>query len=246
MSNENPVLIPVLILGALSDIGVAVGRAYAATGRKLILLARDKENLAREAEHLRLRYNATVETHVFDVLYSHTELLASLDPFPTTVISVVGLMGEQSASETDEIAADLVFRSNFSAPALFLQACANKMTAGGTIVGISSVAGDRGRGSNYFYGAAKAGFTAFLSGLRNRLAARGIHVITVKPGFVKTRMLEGMKTPAPLTAAPEEVARAILQAEAGRKNVIYVRPIWCFIMTIIKSIPEAIFKKLKL
>jgi len=237
---------PVLILGALSDIGVAIGRAYAGTGRKLILLARDAEKLQRESEHLRLKYNAAVEPHVFDVLYSHSELLARLDPFPGTVISVVGLMGDHETSAADEMAADLVFRSNFNAPALFLQACANRMAAGGVIVGISSVAGDRGRASNYFYGSAKAGFTAFLSGLRGRMAARGVQVITVKPGFVKTRMLAGMKTPAALTAAPEEVAAAILKAEAKLNDVIYVRPIWGLVMAIIKAIPEGRFKKLKL
>ena len=237
---------PVLILGALSDIGVAIGRAYAGTGRKLVLLARDGEKLEREAEHLRLRYSAIVETREFDVLYSHRELLEELMPFPTTVISVVGLMGDHETSATDELAAYLVFRSNFNAPALFLQACANKMAAGGVIVGISSVAGERGRASNYFYGAAKAGFTAFLSGLRGRMEVRGVQVITVKPGFVKTRMLAGMKTPAPLTAGPEEVANAILAAEGKHKDVIYVRPVWRLVMTIIKSIPEGKFKKLKL
>jgi len=236
----------VLILGALSDIGVAIGRAYAEAGRNLVLLARDAEKLALEAEHLRLRYKIEVQTKEFDVLYSHTELLNSLAPFPITVISVVGLLGHQQVDELDPAAADLVFRSNFNAPALFLQACANRMMAGGTIIGISSVAGDRGRGSNYIYGAAKAGFSAFLSGLRNRMAPKGVHVLTVKPGFVRTRMLAGMKTPAALTAAPQEVAAAILAADRSRKNVIYVRPVWSVIMRMIKSIPENRFKKLKL
>lgn len=242
MNNENPVL----ILGALSDIGVAIGRAYAATGRSLILLARDPVQLAREAEHLRLRYNVPVAAHVFDVLYSHHELLDALHPFPTTVISVVGLLGDQETSVHNELTADLVLRTNFNAPALFLQACANRMAQGGTIIGISSVAGERGRASNYIYGAAKAGFTAFLSGLRNRMLSNGVHVITVIPGFVKTRMLAGMKTPAPLTAAPEEVADAIVKAEARGKDVIYVRPVWRLVMLIIRSIPESVFKKLKL
>jgi len=236
----------VLILGAMSDIGVAIGRAYGAAGRNLILLARDAEKLAREAEHLRLKFGVAVAVHRFDVLYSHTELLAGLDPFPATVISVVGLLGDQSADEIDPVASDLVFRSNFNSPALFLQNCANRMAAGGTIVGISSVAGDRGRGSNYIYGAAKAGFTAFLSGLRNRVAAKGIHVITVKPGFVRTRMLAGVITPGIITAAPDEVAAAIVKAEAKRKNIIYVRPVWRMIMAIVGAIPESTFKKLKL
>jgi short-subunit dehydrogenase len=116
----------------------------------------------------------------------------------------------------------------------------------GTIIGISSVAGERGRASNYVYGAAKAGFTAFLSGLRNRLAAKGVRVITVKPGFVATRMTEGMKLPPRLTAQPEEVAAAILAATSRRFDVTYVRPIWWLIMAIIRLIPEPVFKKLKL
>jgi hypothetical protein len=113
------------------------------------------------------------------------------------------------------------------------------------IVGISSVAGDRGRGSNYVYGAAKAGFTAFLSGLRNRLSPLGVRVVTVKPGFVRTRMTEGMKLPPVLTAEADEVGRAIFKAERGG-DVLYVRPVWRGVMAIIRAIPEPVFKRLKL
>jgi NAD(P)-dependent dehydrogenase (short-subunit alcohol dehydrogenase family) len=114
-------------------------------------------------------------------------------------------------------------------------------------VGVSSVAGDRGRGSNYIYGAAKAGFTAFLSGLRNRLAPAGIRVVTVKPGFVRTRMTAGMKLPPLLTAEPQEVGNAIFAAAEKRgRDVIYVRPIWRVVMTVIGLIPERIFKRLRL
>jgi hypothetical protein len=116
----------------------------------------------------------------------------------------------------------------------------------GTIVGVSSVAGDRGRATNYVYGSAKAGFTAFLSGLRNRLAAAGVHVVTVKPGFVATRMTEGMKLPPALTAAPDEVARAVLTAVRQRRDTIYVRRIWWPMMVVIRLIPERIFKRMKL
>jgi short-subunit dehydrogenase len=117
----------------------------------------------------------------------------------------------------------------------------------GTIVGVSSVAGDRGRGSNYVYGAAKAGFTAFLSGLRNRFASAGVHVLTVKPGFVRTAMTDGMKLPKPITAEPQQVGDAVYRAaEIRRRNVIYVLPVWRLIMLIIVHIPELVFKKLKL
>ena len=116
----------------------------------------------------------------------------------------------------------------------------------GVIVGISSVAGERGRQSNFFYGSAKAGFTAYLSGLRNRLFPKNVHVLTVKPGFVATKMTENMVTPKPVTATPDEVANAIYTAVEKKKNVIYVKWMWRWIMLIIRSIPESMFKKLKL
>lgn len=114
----------------------------------------------------------------------------------------------------------------------------------GTLVGISSVAGERGRAKNYCYGSAKAGFTAFLSGLRQRLAKSGVRVLTVLPGYVRTRMTEGTKLSPLLTAEPEEVATAIYTAIEKKKDVIYVRPIWRWVMVIIRWIPEPVFKRL--
>jgi NAD(P)-dependent dehydrogenase (short-subunit alcohol dehydrogenase family) len=140
-------------------------------------------------------------------------------------------------------------RTNFEGPALLLGALAERFIARrhGTIVGVSSVAGDRGRGSNYVYGASKAGFTAFLSGLRNRAAAANVRVITVKPGFVRTRMTAGMKLPPLLTAEPQEVGATILSAVEGeRGDVLYVRKIWRLVMMVICAIPEPIFKKMRL
>ena len=115
----------------------------------------------------------------------------------------------------------------------------------GTLVGISSVAGERGRAANYFYGSAKAGFTAFLSGLRNRCAASGVHVVTVKPGFVRTRMTEAMQLPALLTATPEEVAVAVDRAVRRRRDVVYVRRIWRFISLVLRTVPEPLFKRMR-
>jgi len=113
---------------------------------------------------------------------------------------------------------------------------------------VSSVAGDRGRASNYFYGAAKAGFSQFLSGLRNRTALAGkVRVVTVKPGFVRTAMTAGMKLPGPLTVQPEIVGRAIFQAaEEKPRDIIYVGRIWWLVMTVICALPEKIFKRLRL
>ncbi|MCK8786190.1 SDR family oxidoreductase [Roseomonas sp. NAR14] len=237
----------VLILGAASDIGAAIARAHAAEGRPLILLARQPARLEREAADLRLRHGVAVQLLPLDVLdlAAHAPLLDSLPVLPATVISVVGLLGEQPRSAADPAEAERVMRTNYLAPALFLGEVANRMEArgSGTIIGISSVAGDRGRASNYVYGSAKAGFTAFLSGLRNRLAGKGVHVVTVKPGFVDTQMTAGMNLPKPLTAQPEEVAKAVLAAEARGRDVIYVRPVWRVIMSIIRGIPEPVFKR---
>jgi short-subunit dehydrogenase len=116
----------------------------------------------------------------------------------------------------------------------------------GTIVGISSVAGNRGRQSNYIYGSAKAGFTAYLSGLRNALYKRGVHVMTVLPGFVYTKMTEHLKLPKPLTAQPADVANVIYHGVLKKSNVVYVKWFWRWIMLIITTIPETLFKKLKL
>ena len=139
-------------------------------------------------------------------------------------------------------------RTNFEGPASVMGELANRFEARGfgTLVGISSVAGVRGRASNYVYGSAKAGFTAFLSGLRNRLARKGVHVVTVLPGFVATKMTEGMDLPKLLTAKPQEVANTIWTAFHKKTDVIYVRPIWQFIITVVKNIPERIFKRMSL
>jgi decaprenylphospho-beta-D-erythro-pentofuranosid-2-ulose 2-reductase len=107
------------------------------------------------------------------------------------------------------------------------------------------VAGDRGHATNYIYGSAKAGFTAFLSGLRNRLFGKGVTVITVKPGFVRTRMTEGLNLPDKLTANPHELARAIFRAHKRGRLVVYYRPIWWLIMLIIRCLPERIFARFK-
>jgi NAD(P)-dependent dehydrogenase (short-subunit alcohol dehydrogenase family) len=161
---------------------------------------------------------------------------------------VAGLLGDQAQSEINGEAADLVMRTNYNGPVLYLLEAARLMREAGrgTIIGISSVAGDRGRASNFVYGSAKAGFTAFLSGLRNRLAREGIAVITVKPGFVRTKMTEGMDLPARLTAEPEAVARQIVTAHRKGRDIVYAKPIWRPIMSVIRALPEPIFKRMSI
>lgn len=242
--------LPVLILGARSDMARAVAHKFAALGHPIQLAARNAESMQADRTDMELRYRVPISLHEFDVLDTahHGDFVAALPDLPGIAVCAVGIMGEQAVNEKDRAAASLVMRSNYEGPASILAELANRFDASGrgTLVGISSVAGERGRATNYVYGSAKAGFTAFLSGLRNRLAKRGVHVVTVLPGFVATRMTEGMDLPARLTAQPEEVAEAIAKAVERGRDVVYVRPIWRLVMLIIRSIPERIFKKLKL
>jgi short-subunit dehydrogenase len=236
-----------LVLGGTSDVGRATARVFAAQGWTVQLAGRDLDALQREADDIAARSGTTVTTHRIDILCttSFRAFIDGLPSLPDAVVSVVGLLGVQAHAETDLDHATTIIRSNYEGPALMLGFFAERFLrrGSGTIVGVSSVAGDRGRSSNYVYGSAKAGFSAFLSGLRNRMAKRGVHVITVKPGFIRTRMTEGMKLPGPLTAEPNEVAEAIWRSVIDQKNQIYVRSIWFVIMFIIRSIPEFIFKK---
>lgn len=240
----------VLIIGGRSDIGLAIAHAYAARGHPVRLAARNAETLAPEKADIELRHGVPVSLHEFDALApeTHGGVLDDLPEVPDVAVCAVGLLRPQDEAQRDMDTARLVMRSNFEGPAAILALLANRMEArgSGAIIGISSVAGERGRATNYVYGAAKAGFTAFLSGLRNRLAGQGVHVMTVLPGFVATRMTEEFDLPARLTATPDEVARAVLKGAARGRDVIYVRRIWWPIMTVICAIPEPVFKRMRI
>lgn len=241
---------PVLVIGGRSDIGLATAHRFAAAGRPVQLAARNAAGLETDRADIALRHGVSVTLHEFDALdtASHARFIDSLPSLPEVVVCAVGVLGEQAEAERDLDAAILVMRSNYEAPAAILAAFANRFEANGAgvLVGISSVAGDRGRASNYVYGSAKAGFTAFLSGLRNRLARKGVHVVTVLPGFVATRMTQGLDLPPRLTATPEAVAIAIEAAVKRRRDVIYVKAIWWPIMLIIRHLPETIFKRARI
>ena len=240
-----------LLIGGTSDIGRATALHYAQAGWQVQLAARNEEEARRNADDIRARTGTEVTVHRLDILETGAfdSFANSLPTLPDTVVCVVGELGDQAKGQTDIAHASRVLRTNFEGPALLLGFFAERFLArgSGTIVGVSSVAGDRGRGSNYLYGAAKAGFTAFLSGLRNRLTPNGLRVVTVKPGFVRTQMTAGMKLPPVLTAEPGEGGRAIFTAaEKSGRDVIYVRPIWRPVMMVIGSIPERFFKRLRL
>ncbi|MCR9271141.1 MAG: SDR family oxidoreductase [Hyphomonadaceae bacterium] len=242
--------LPILILGARSDIGMAVAHKLASMGHPIQLAARGANSLLADKTNIELRYNVTVTLHEFDALAldTHDAFVAGLGELPQIAVCAVGLLGDQYQAEQDVQVASLIVRSNFEGPASILGVLANhfEKRGSGILVGISSVAGERGRATNYVYGSAKAGFTAFLSGLRNRLARKGIHVLTVLPGFVATRMTEGLDLPATLTTQPSRVAEAIAHACKRKKNVIYVGRVWWLITFVIRRIPEALFKRLRI
>jgi short-subunit dehydrogenase len=239
----------VLVLGGTSDIGRATARSFAKAGWDVQLAGRDVAALELDAADLRARYNVNVTLSRFDVLdtASFNSFAAGLSALPDVVISIVGLLGVQEAAQSDLDHATIIMRSNYEGPALILGLFAEKFLArgSGSIVGVSSVAGDRGRASNYVYGSAKAGYSAFLSGLRARASRGGVHVVTVKPGFVRTKMTEGMKLIGPLTVEAGVVGDAIFNAVERETDVVYVSGKWRLVMLIIKSLPEAVFKKLK-
>lgn len=240
-----------LILGAKSDIARAIAHVWAQNGFDLYLAGRKAASeIEPDAKDVMIRHKVTAKALEFDALAyeTHEAFYAALEPKPEVVICVLGYMPDQKASEKNAAQARDVMATNYVGCANILGIVANEMEArkSGSIIGISSVAGERGRASNYLYGSAKAGFTAFLSGLRNRMALVGLHVMTVKPGFVYTKMTEGLPLPAPLTAQPEKVAMDIFKAWKKKKNVLYTKWMWRWIMAIIRRIPEWKFKKMKL
>jgi short-subunit dehydrogenase len=239
----------VLVLGGSSDIGRAAARAFAKAGYDVGLAGRDVAALEPDAADLRARYAIDAGIHKFDVLdtAAFESFVDGLPALPDVVISIVGLLGTQESAQSDLAHATTIMRSNYEGPSLILGLFAEKFISrgSGTIVGVSSVAGDRGRASNYVYGSAKAGFSAFLSGLRARASRGGVHVVTVKPGFVRTKMTEGMKLIGPLTVEAPVVGDAILAAVENKADVVYVSGRWRLVMLVIKTLPEAIFKKLK-
>jgi short-subunit dehydrogenase len=240
----------VLIIGAKSDIAMATARVYAAHGYNLYLAGREINVLKKAADDIMIRNSVKVELKTFDMtdFTSHEAFYTLLDPKPVGVIMVAGYMAEQSLCETNLEATLNTIHVNYTGGVSILNVIANDMEKReeGFIVGVSSVAGDRGRKTNYIYGSAKAGFSAYLSGLRNRLYSFNVTVLTVKPGFVYTKMTEHLALPVKLTAEPEEVAHDIYNAQQKGKNVLYTKSIWWVIMLVIKHIPEVIFKRMSL
>lgn len=247
--NQNKTL---LVLGAKSDIAQAVAHEFARNGFDAILAARNAadESLAAIKTDFEIRrgvkaYAAEFDAEDFD---SHARFYADLPAPPDVVLCAFGYLGEQSEAEKDWSETARIINANYVGAVSILNVAANDFEnrKTGCIIGISSVAGERGRASNYIYGSAKSGFSVFLDGLRHRLSRANVNVITVKPGFVDTKMTAGMDLPKPLTAKPTQLAKAIFNAYRKKKATLYYLPAWRFIMFVIRNVPEFIFKKTKL
>jgi len=240
----------ILVLGAGSDMAIAIAKEFASKGYGLQLAGRNIPNLTSIQADIAIRFGTTITVHEFDAMRfdTHQAFFDNLAPKPDLVVCVFGYMTENEIARKNWKEAERIIQTNYTGAVSILNVVSNYFEdqKKGIIVGISSVAGERGRQSNYLYGSAKAGFTAYLSGLRNRLFREGVHVVSVQPGFVYTKMTEGLALPKLLTAHPEDVARSVYSAVIKKKNTIYVKWFWRWIMLVIKSIPEFIFKKLKL
>lgn len=240
----------ILILGATSDMAQAIAKKYVLEGWRPTLAARNADDLAAIASDLKVRAAIDVLTAKFDAVdyASHENFYKALPEKPDLVVAAFGYMGDQDLARTDFSEAERTIAVNFTGMVSILNIVASDFEARGEgcIAAISSVAGDRGRQSNYMYGSAKAGLTAYLAGLRNRLAKKNVHVMTIKPGFCRTKMTESLELPSALTANPEQVAEAVFKGVERKNNVIYTLWMWRFIMLIIRHIPEAIFKKLSM
>ena len=241
----------VLILGATAGIGRALAAEFALHHCDLILAGRDLEELRAISADLTLRHGISARAQSFDVLnFENMEsalatcLAPAGDSLAGAVLSI-GYLGDQEKAQNDLNEARKILDTNFTGPVLALNLLAKhfEQRRKGFICALSSVAGDRGRESNYLYGSAKGGLTTYLQGLRNRLYHAGVRVITVKPGFVDTRMTYG-RPKLFLVAAPGAVARSIYNAVQRGKNVVYVPWYWRVIMLMVRAIPEGIFKKL--
>lgn len=240
----------VLIIGATSAIAEAVARLYAARASTIFLVGRNANRLDPIAADLRVRGAHQVDAYALDVndLAGHAAMLdaawaasGGID----TVLIAHGTLPDQAACDQSVDLAMREFITNGTSTIALCTALAQRLAAGSNLAVISSVAGDRGRASNYLYGSAKAAVTAFLSGQGQRLGKLGINVLTIKPGFVDTPMTQAFKKGA-LWASADKVAQGIVRASDRRRAVAYLPGFWWAIMMVIKNIPEFVFRRISL
>jgi short-subunit dehydrogenase len=242
----------VVILGATSAIAEAAARIWAGRGARLVLVGRNAERLEAIAADFRGRGAAQAEVLVADCaeveptaeLSRIVEILGGLD----VVLLAYGVLGDQAQLERDPAASADLLRTNFTSAAAWCQAVAAALERqrSGALLVIGSVAGDRGRGSNYVYGAAKAGLGVLVEGIAHRLARTGARAVLIKPGFVDTPMTAGVARKGPLWARPEAVARTIIASADRGGPVVYAPAFWRPIMLVVRNVPSAIFHKTRL
>ncbi|MEC9375934.1 MAG: SDR family oxidoreductase [Pseudomonadota bacterium] len=242
-----------LVFGGTSAIAQAALRIIAGRGTSMFLVARDSEKLNSIADDLKIRGASQVKTFAADLSHRghHNQIIsAALDAYPEldTVIVAHGVLPNQSECENNTEAALSSIDVNYLSVVSLLTPLANHFAEKrrGVLAVISSVAGDRGRKSNYIYGSAKSGLNTYLAGLRNRLSETGVQVLTIKPGFVNTPMTSDVQERNILWAEPEEIAKGIVRAIDKRSDVVYLPKFWRAIMFILRSIPERFFKRLNL
>ncbi len=243
----------ILIIGANSAIATACARQWTAQGASFFLVARNAEKLAQTAADLTARGAKAVDVLAMDAtdFTAHAAMLAScvrvLSQIDVALIAH-GTLPDQKSCEQSAAPAVEAFAVNATSTVALLTLLANQFErqGAGTLAVISSVAGDRGRPSNYVYGAAKAAVSTFCEGLRARLFKAGVHVMTIKPGFVDTPMTKGLKLPAALVATPEQIARRIVAGVERKTANLYTPAFWAPIMLIIRNIPGPLFKRLNL
>lgn len=243
----------ILIVGALSGLARPIADQLAEQGHALVLAGRDGEELSRMASDLRVRHRASVTTAPFEALdfESHAGLIEQADSAfaggLSGILFCVGWMVDQRWAAADFSAARQMIEVNLTSAVSLLNHAANifESRRRGWICALSSVAGDRGRQSNYLYGATKSALNAYLQGLRHRLTAAGVAVITIKPGCADTAMTYGMDS-LPFLVGPDVIARDVVRAIDRRQCVAYTPRIWWPVMTVIRLLPERIFRHLKI
>ncbi len=240
-----------IVVGATSAMARAFARMAAENGAHILLAGRDMADMKRTCADCLVRGAPSAFAVGFDArktgTFDEIAVQAALQDGEINVAVFVGSMPDQEDVDEDPSLLPGVVQDSFTGPAHLLHRLAPLLEerGSGTVIGVGSVAGDRGRLSNYAYGSSKAGFHTYLAGLRNRLGRSGVHVMTVKPGFVDTAMTWGLPGLF-LVASPQNVARDLWRGAKKKRNTIYTPWFWRYIMLIIMHVPEMIFKKLKI
>ena len=240
----------ILVIGGNSDVGKSIANSFANLGCNILVTSRKNGQLFKFTKHIEERYNVKCNELFLDItdFESHQTFYENIKPKPDIVVSCIGHLDNQSVSEKSFSEALLSFKVNFIGLASLLNIVSLDFEEKkeGVIIGISSVAGERGRATNYIYGSSKAALSTYLSGLRNRLYSKNIRVITVKPGFIYTKMTKHLTLPRVLTASTDEVSKHIIRGLNNAEDIIYVKPIWRYIFILIRMIPEFLFKRMNL